>query len=106
MSSYFFCFPLPARSEGEIDEREGQNFIAMAFLDGMTLKHPIDGRLYPLVGFQPSRGTNELEASSGAKPIIRAALWGSSERHLLGTPLHQVSSPLLRNNVRTSLGIR
>src|SRR5438046_3931537 len=28
----------------EIDEREDQNFIAMEFLDGLTLKHRIEGR--------------------------------------------------------------
>src|ERR1700675_3777330 len=28
----------------EIDEREDQNFIAMEFLDGLTLKHRISGR--------------------------------------------------------------
>ena len=29
----------------EIDEREGQHFIAMEYLDGMTLKHRIGNRL-------------------------------------------------------------
>src|SRR5215468_10293441 len=32
----------------EIDEREGQHFIAMEYLDGMTLKHRITGRAIDL----------------------------------------------------------
>src|SRR6201997_2199737 len=57
----------------EIDERDGQWFIAMEFLDGQTLKHRIAGRPMPLdqildVGIQIS---DALDAAHGEGIIHR-----------------------------------
>ncbi len=48
----------------EIDERDGQWFIAMEFLDGQTLKHRISGRALPIEQMLDSDQGSALVAAS------------------------------------------
>ena len=65
----------------DIGEQEGQNFIAMEFLDGATLKHLISGKLLPFDEML-DRGTKgltkmvaKLDPGKNAAGLANAGTW-------------------------------